>query len=118
MKTKVSRKKKPNRNGKVGINKSNNYAYVKNALRKHCLNYGSSNHLTHMYKRPKNKDMYIFKLGRGIPLLEKACPFCDNFDCMPCKMNMIANYFNMKSKFIEVCTSKKENSRVAGPLKV
>ena len=42
------KKKKPNRNGIVGINKSNNYAYVKNAPRKICLNCGSSNHLTHM----------------------------------------------------------------------
>ena len=43
-----AKKKKANRNGKVGINKSNNYDYVKNAPRKICLNCGSSNHLTHM----------------------------------------------------------------------
>ena len=30
------RKKKPNRNGKVGIKKNNNYAYVKNVPRKIC----------------------------------------------------------------------------------
>ena len=94
------KKKKANRNGKVGINKCNNYAYVKNAPRKIFLNCGSSNHLTHMCKKPKNKDINEFKLGRQIPLLEKAYPFCDNFDCMPCKMNVIASCFNMKS---EIC---------------
>ena len=51
------KKKKPNKNGKVGINKSNNYVYVKNDPRKICLNCGSSIHLTHMCKKPKNKDM-------------------------------------------------------------
>ena len=59
MKTK---KNKANRNGKFGINKINNYAYVKNAPRKICLNCGSSNHLTHMFKKPKNKDNHEFKL--------------------------------------------------------
>ena len=51
-----SKKNKPNRIEKVGINKSNNYAYVKNAPRKICMHCGSSNHLTHMCKKPKNKD--------------------------------------------------------------
>ena len=90
----------------VGINKNNNYAYVKNASRKICMNCGSSNHLTHMCKKPKNKDKNEFKLGHQIPLLEKAYPFCDNFYCMPCKMNMIASYFNMKTKFVKRCISK------------
>ena len=48
-----AKKKKVNRYGKVGINKSNNYAYVKNAPRKICVNCGSSNHHTHMCKKPK-----------------------------------------------------------------
>ena len=48
-----AKKKKANKNGKVGINKRNNYAYVKNAPRNICLNCGSSNHLTHMCKKPK-----------------------------------------------------------------
>ena len=68
-------KKKANKNRKVGINKSNNYAYVKNAPRKICLNCESSNHLTHMCKIPKNKDINEFKIGHQIHLLEKAYPF-------------------------------------------
>ena len=49
-----AKKKKANRNGKVGINKSNNYAYAKNAPRNFCLKCGSSNHFTHICKKPKN----------------------------------------------------------------
>ena len=110
-------KMKTNINGKVGINKSNNYAYVKNAHRKICLNYGSSNHLTHMCKKPKNEDMNEFKIGHQIPFLEKAYPFCDNFEGIPCKMNVITSCFNIKSKFVEGCISKKGKSRAASPLK-
>ena len=50
-------------------------------------------------------------------MLEKAYPFCDNFDYMSCKMNVIARRFNMKSKFVEGCISKKGKSRAASPLK-
>ena len=85
-------KNKANRNGKVGINKSNNYAYVKNATRKISLNCGSSNHHTHKCKKPNNENKNEFNLGHQIPLLEKDYPFYDNFDCMPCKMNVIASY--------------------------
>ena len=112
------KKKKPNRNGEVGINKKNNYAYVRNAPRKICMNCGSSNHLTHMCKKPKNKDKNEFNLGHQIPLLEKAYPFCDNFDCMRCKMNVITSCFNMKTKFFKGCISKKEKPRTASAVKV
>ena len=114
---KMKAKKKANINRKVGINKSNNYAYVKNAPVKMCLNCGTSNHLTHMSKKPKNKDKNEFKLGHRIPLLEKSYPICDNFDCMPCNMNVIASCFNMKIKFVEGCISKKDKSRATSPLK-
>ena len=58
-----AKKKKANRNRKVVINKSNNYIYVKNTPIYICLNYGFSNHLTHMCKKPKNKNNNEFKLG-------------------------------------------------------
>ena len=83
---------------------------MKNAPRKICMNYGSSNHLTHMCKKPKNNDKNEFKLGHQIPLLEKTYPFGDNFDCMPCKMNVIASCFNMKTKFVKGCISKNAKS--------
>ncbi|KAL8149628.1 hypothetical protein AgCh_006582 [Apium graveolens] len=45
IKTKDARKKKKNRNGKIGINKSNNFAYVADAPRKKCEKCGYVNHL-------------------------------------------------------------------------
>ena len=36
---------KRNKNGKQGIDKSNNYAYIQNAPRKTCFNCGNTNHL-------------------------------------------------------------------------
>ena len=50
-KTEVARKKKKNRNGKIGINKNNNFSYVADAPRKKCEKCGSVNHLTHLYKK-------------------------------------------------------------------
>ena len=112
-----AKKKKANKNRKVGINKSNNYVYVKNAPRKIYLNCGSSNHLTHMCKKPKNEDKNEFKIGHQITLLKMAYPLCDNFDYMPCKMNVIASYFHTKRKFVEGCISKNEKSRAPSILK-
>ncbi|PKC52453.1 hypothetical protein RhiirA1_481463 [Rhizophagus irregularis] len=54
---KENRIKEPrkNRNGKVGINKSNNYMPVPNAPRKTCHNCGNPNHLASFCR--KNKDI-------------------------------------------------------------
>ena len=54
-KTKDARKKKKNRNGKIGINKSYNFAYVADAPRKKCEKCGSVNHLTHLCKKAVSK---------------------------------------------------------------
>ncbi|KAL8110026.1 hypothetical protein AgCh_025948 [Apium graveolens] len=45
IKTEDARKKKKNRNEKIGTNKSNNFAYVVDAPRKKCEKCGSVNHL-------------------------------------------------------------------------
>ncbi|KAL8121836.1 hypothetical protein AgCh_018533 [Apium graveolens] len=55
MKTKDARKKMKNRNGKIGINKNNNFAYIADAPRKQCQKCGSVNHLTHLCKKGKKK---------------------------------------------------------------
>ncbi|KAL8089393.1 hypothetical protein AgCh_039004 [Apium graveolens] len=84
-KTEDARKKKKNRNGNIGINKSNNFAYVADAPRKKCEKYGSVNHLTHLCKKAVSKPV------------EGACKyneadaydpysFCDKFDCIPCNL--------------------------------
>jgi hypothetical protein len=46
---------KRNRNGKVGINKENNYKYIPNAPRKACFNCGNSNHLAIDCRKSKKK---------------------------------------------------------------
>lgn len=46
-------------NGKLGIDKRNNYSYVLNAPRKLCQNCSSSNHLNHAYKNPVIIDQSI-----------------------------------------------------------
>ncbi|KAK1360650.1 hypothetical protein POM88_045124 [Heracleum sosnowskyi] len=46
---------KRNRNGKVGINKENNYKFIPNAPRKCCFNCGNSNHLAIDCRKSKKK---------------------------------------------------------------
>ena len=47
------KKKRNNRNGKLGITKDNDYAYIPTVVIKACNNCNSTNHLTHMCKKPK-----------------------------------------------------------------
>ena len=44
------KKKKTNMNGKVGVNKKNEYASSPTAARKVCNNCNSTGHLTHAFK--------------------------------------------------------------------
>ena len=46
---------KRNRNGKVGINKENNYKFIPNAPRKTCFTCGNSNHLAIDCRKSKKK---------------------------------------------------------------
>ncbi|KAL8089500.1 hypothetical protein AgCh_039101 [Apium graveolens] len=59
-KVKVARK---NRNGKEGVNKSNNYMPVHNAPRKKCYNCGNSNHVASFYRKNKNINSLPSKSG-------------------------------------------------------
>ena len=59
---KVSAPRK-NRNGKEGINKSNNYMPVPNAPRKACYNCGNSNHLASFCRKNKNINSLSSKSG-------------------------------------------------------
>ena len=47
---------KRNRNGKQGINKSNNNAYVQNAPRKTCFDCGNTNHIAIDCRKNKKKE--------------------------------------------------------------
>ena len=53
-----------NRNGKEGVNKSNNYMPVPNAPRKKCYNCGNSNHLASFCR--KNKDINSLPPKSGV----------------------------------------------------
>ncbi|KAL8110162.1 hypothetical protein AgCh_026034 [Apium graveolens] len=51
IKTENTGKKKKKLNGKIGVNKSNNFAFVADAPRKKYQKCGSTNHLTHLFKK-------------------------------------------------------------------
>ena len=50
---------KRNRNGKQGINKSNNYKYIPGASRKTCFTCGNTNHLAIDCRKSKRKEKAI-----------------------------------------------------------
>ncbi|KAL8109342.1 hypothetical protein AgCh_025439 [Apium graveolens] len=82
IKTENAGKKKKNRNGKIGVNKSNNFAFVVDAPRKQCHKCGQTNHLTHLYKKaisePKVEACKYNKAKAEDPF-----SFRDKFDCIP-----------------------------------
>ncbi|KAL8102461.1 hypothetical protein AgCh_027089 [Apium graveolens] len=80
-----ARKKKKNRNGKIGINKSNNFAYVADAPRKKCGKYGSVNHLTHLCKKAVSKPTEG-ACKYNIANANDPYSFCDKFDCISCNL--------------------------------
>lgn len=63
--------KSKNRNGKVGFNKKNDYASVKNAPRKLCNNCDSSQHLTHVCKKPTGNKITAMSTCFNMPSLLK-----------------------------------------------
>ena len=95
-----------NRNGKVGINKKNDYAYVKNAPRKLCNNCGSSQHLTHVCKKPTGSGINITKENGNLhrtPIMQRTMNVCSNIDCMPCKITAMSTCFNLPILSTEKC---------------
>ena len=59
-------------------------------------------HLTLMSWKPKNANKDEFKEDHKIILIKKLYQLCDNFDCMPCKMNLIASYLYVKKQLMHV----------------
>lgn len=57
-----------------------------------------------MCKKPKNCRNEL-AYGYVTPFPHKTCSFSNEFDCISCKINKSASCFNMKSKFVEDCTS-------------
>ncbi|KAL8091406.1 hypothetical protein AgCh_033861 [Apium graveolens] len=67
----MQERKKKNMNGKIGVNKSKNFALVVDAFTKQFQNCGSTNHLTHLCKKaisePKGK------VKKVIWIIESGC---------------------------------------------
>ncbi|KAK1398155.1 hypothetical protein POM88_008018 [Heracleum sosnowskyi] len=101
MKVKAEGKKKKNRNGKVGINKHNNFTPDKYAPRKTCVNCGSVNHLTTYCKSVKNANVHLPKHVMNVPMfIMSAMPnlFDQNvhqYTNMPFVPNPYFNAFSM-----------------------
>ena len=105
VKVKAETKKKNNRNGKVGINKHNNYKADKFAPRKMCANCGSVNHLSINCKSVKIDNMKRSKptVNMPMPPLFAKPEMFDQFAHfnpyvnMPFVPNPYMNMFNMPS---------------------
>ncbi|KAL8125090.1 hypothetical protein AgCh_012674 [Apium graveolens] len=113
IKAKQVKKKKKNRNGKIGINKSNNFAYVADASRKKCENYGSMNHLTHFCKNTvSNPPEGVCKYNEA--KANDSYSFCDKFDCIPCNMKVMKSFHKLRIDLIESkvgSISERENAQ-------
>ena len=115
IKTEEAKKKKKNRNGKIGINKSNNFAYVADAPRKRCENCGSMNHLTHLCKK------VVSRPSEGVCKYNEAkandpYSFCDKFDCIPCNMKVMKSCHKLRIDLIESnfgSISERENAQTS-----
>jgi hypothetical protein len=82
-------KKKNNRNGKVGINKNNNYTPDKYAPRKLCVNCGSVNHLSTNCKSVKK----TANVKMPKPAMNSSMP------TMPVMPNMFAPYAQFQNPY-------------------
>lgn len=96
-----NRKKRTNINGKIGINKHNNYIHISNAPIKLCQNCGSANNLNHLCKKPAKESSEIL-YGHTVALKDTHHPFYDKFDYIPCNRKLMTSCFNLRKELIEV----------------
>ncbi|KAK1365156.1 hypothetical protein POM88_040717 [Heracleum sosnowskyi] len=96
-KKEVVKKKKQNRNGKVGVNKGNNYAYVPNVPRKQCQKCLSVNHLTHKCNKQVNVEVDNLS-NHSASINSSHDSFCGKPNCMTCYVTVIANCLSLKHK--------------------
>lgn len=87
------KKKRPNRNGKVGIKKHNNYA-----PRVICKNCGSINHLNYLCKKVVECNNE-YACGYVQPLMHNTKKLCDKFDCMLYNVNVMNTCFRLMKFF-------------------
>ncbi|KAK1382656.1 hypothetical protein POM88_020391 [Heracleum sosnowskyi] len=91
--------KSRNRNGKLGNGNAN-------APRKLCNNCGSSYHLTHVCKKPKEVKNNVTMLDGNLhrtPIMHRSMVVCNNIDCVPCKVTAMSTCFNLPISSTEPC---------------
>ncbi|KAK1380497.1 hypothetical protein POM88_027241 [Heracleum sosnowskyi] len=91
--------KSRNRNGKLGNGNAN-------APRKLCNNCGSSYHLTHVCKKPKEVKNNVIMIDGNLhrtPIMHRSMVVCNNIDCMPCKVTAMSTCFNLPISSTEPC---------------
>ena len=89
-----AQKKKPNRNGKVGVTKKNENSVSPTAARKVCNNCNSTGHLTHACKKVKVEQTEVSSMPT-MPTLNNAHLPCGKVGCMPCAFNIMSAYINL-----------------------
>ena len=117
-------KKKKNRNGKLDVNKKNNFASSPNTPRKSCNNCGFTGHLTHECKKVKVESK-VFSDVNNMSAMPSSYKPCGKSDCMLCAFNIMYAYFNLMNASSSSFTSdskdmtkKHDRAKTASPPKV
>ena len=105
------KKKKTNMNGKVGVNKKNEYASSPTAARKVCNNYNSIGHLTHACKQVKVEPTEVSSMS-SMPTLNNAHLPCGKVGCMPCAFNIMSAYINLMNASSGSCINNDMNASI------
>ena len=99
-----AQKKKPNRNGKVGVTKKNENVVSPTAARKVCNNSNSTGHLTHACKKVKVEQTEVSSMPT-MSTLNNAYLLCGKVGCMPCAFNIMSAYIKLMNASSGSCIS-------------
>lgn len=100
------KKKKNNRNGKIGV-KSNSSTSSSNAPRKLCSKCSSANHLVHNCKKVIVE--YDSSCVHNMPAMNSLHLQCGKIGCMMCAMNMMNACFTMMNASFNASTNSNVN---------
>ena len=103
------KKKKTNRNGKVGVNKKNEFATSPIAARKVYNNYNSTGHLRHACKKVKVEQYEVSSMS-AMPTLNNAHLQCGKVGCMPCAFNIMSAYIKLMNASSGSCINNDMNA--------
>ena len=97
-----AQKKKPNRNGKVGVTKKNENVVSPTVARKVCNNCNSTGYLTHACKKVKVEQNEASSVPTMSTLNNAYLP-CEKVGCMPCAFNIMSAYINLMNASSSSC---------------